>query len=536
MTIELTTFDWVIGLATLVGSLALGLYLALRAQAGQNSSDFFLAGRRMLWPVVGASYFATNIGAEHLVGLSGDAYRYGLCAGTVEMTTAICLGFACAVLFPQYLRNKIYTIPEFLELRYGPASRVGFSVLMLIICIMTKMAFTLFAAALVLHSLLGWDIMTTVAIIACATALLTMMGGFSFVAYTDTIQATIIFAGCGIMLCMGLYHVGGWGALVERVPEAMHVAKPFDDPTYPFWGIIAGALYGGIFYWGIDQVNVQRALSAKNLNHARWGAMFATLLKLSPIFIFALPGVIAYALYPGMEGDETKQTFVLLLNRLLPSGLRGLVLAALVAALISSLNSVMNSVSTLAVRDFVLRWRPGATERSQVTAGRIAILVSAVLGVAAAYMVKQTQEGLYKYLQTISIYLVLPVTPAIVFGVMSRRVTVAGAYWSVAAGVLVAAVFVFDQLVGAETGARLFPWLHMTLTENYTYRGLWGTLVIIAVLFGVSAVTTKTGAEPLEKTTINWGNKAEAFQGIRDWRLHLTALSAATVAIFIWLW
>ena len=366
MRIELTFFDWIVVIILLLGSLFLGLYIAYRSKAGKNSTNFFLGGRKISWPVIGASLFATNIGAEHLVGLSGDAYRYGLSAGSVELTTAITLGFGCAILFPYYLKNKIFTIPEFLELRYNRVARLFFSGLMLVISIMTKMAFTLYAGALVLNSILGWEVMSTVILIGVVTAIFTIIGGFTAVAYTDSIQAFLMIIGCSIMLFLGLEKVGGWHALIEKVPEAMHVAKPYDDPVYPFWGILATAFYAGIFYWGIDQVNVQRVLAAQDLKHARWGAMFATFLKLLPIFIFAIPGLIALALFPGMEDSESKQTFVLLLNNLLPSGLRGVVLAALLDALISSIIAVMNSVSTLTVRDFILELRPKTSEHYQV--------------------------------------------------------------------------------------------------------------------------------------------------------------------------
>ena len=234
---------------------------------------------------------------------------------------------------------------------------------MLMICVMTKMAFCLFAGALVMTSLLGCDVantsvvMTMVVSIAVVTAIFTMVGGFAGVAYADIIQSTIKILGCGLMLAIGLYKVGGWHELVGKSADAaMHVHKPYSDPDYPFWGVILGAIYGGIFYWGVDQVNVQRVLGAANLKHARWGAMFCVLLKLTPIFIFAMPGVIASVLYPGLE--EPKNTFVTLMNQLLPDGVRGLVLAALVCALISALDATMNSVSTLFVRDFILRFPP----------------------------------------------------------------------------------------------------------------------------------------------------------------------------------
>lgn len=535
MSISLQGLDWFVGITVLLGSLAVGLYMAYSRRAGKDSSSFFLGGRAIKWPVIGASLFATNIGAEHLVGLSGDAYRYGLSAGTVELTTVITLGFACAILFPHYIRNKIFTIPEFLEIRYNRKARIFFSGLMLVISIMTKLAFTLFAGALVLNSLMGWSVMTTVFYIGIIVAVFTIIGGFTAVAYTDAIQAIIMIVGCSIMLFIGLDKVGGWSGLMEKVPEAMTIAKPVEDPVYPFWGILATAFYAGIFYWGIDQVNVQRVLAAPNLHQARWGAMFATFLKLFPIFIFALPGVIAFALFPGLEGDETKQTFIVLLNQLLPAGVRGLVLASLIAALISSLIAVLNSVSTLVVRDFVVELRPDTPEKRQVLIGRIVIFVVVLLGIGAAYLVYKNDEGLYKYLQTISAYLVIPVFPAIFFGIVSKKVTFKGATVSVIVGVILATIFVVDQFLGPETGKAVFPFLHYKYTLNFGFRGLWAEILITGVLFLVSAFTVKTAPEKLAKTTISYSGGVAKFEGWKDWRLHLAILSAVTIFLYVWL-
>ncbi len=286
MAISMTALDWVVCTLAIFASLLSGLILSRRMGGAADSESFFLAGRRLSWPIVGASLFATNIGAEHLVGLSGDAYRYGLSAGTVELTTAICLGVACAVLLPAYIRNKVFTIPEFLELRYNCVARFFFTTLMLFICVVTKMAFTLYAGALVLIGLSGVDgsltdphvlclIMVTVTLIGLLASAVTIIGGFATVAFTDAIQTLIMLVGCGGMLWIGLERVGGWQGLVTQVPQAVHIAKAYDDPNYPFWGIIAGSIYGGIFYWGMDQVNVQRMLGAPNLREARWGAMFS---------------------------------------------------------------------------------------------------------------------------------------------------------------------------------------------------------------------------------------------------------------------
>ncbi|MEI6680312.1 MAG: sodium/solute symporter [Mariniphaga sp.] len=535
MTLNLTYLDWIVLTIVVSGSLSFGLYMAYRKKSGQNSSNFFLGGRSISWPIVGASVFATNIGAEHLVALSGDSYRYGLAAGSVELTTAITLGIACAVLFPYYIKNKIFTIPEFLELRYNRRARTFFSGLMLVISIMTKLAFTMYAGALVFNSIFGWPVMTTIAIIAVVVALFTMIGGFTAVAYTDTIHVTVMIFSAVLMLFIGLDRVGGWSALMEKVPDMMSIGKPMNDPNYPFWGILATAFYAGIFYWGMDQVNVQRILAAPDLKNARRGAMFATLLKLLPIFIFALPGVIAYALYPNeLVGEASKNTYVLLLNKLLPTGLRGLLLASLVSALITALIAVLNSVSTLVVRDFIVEFKPDYPEKKQVKLGRIIIMIVALLGVAAAYLVYKSPSGLYLYLQTMCAYLMIPVFPAIFFGIMSKRVTLKGAAVSVIVGLLLATLFVVDELVGASS-KDLFPFLHYKFTVNFGFRGLWAEMLITAVLFTVSAFTEKTSAEKLENTTINYSKSAAVFEGIGDWRLHLGVLSVITLAIYFWL-
>jgi SSS family solute:Na+ symporter len=264
--------------------------------------------------------------------------------------------------------------------------------------------------------------------------------------------------------------------------------------------------------------------------------MFATLLKLLPVFIFALPGVIAFALFPSeLQGDETKQTFVLLLNRLLPAGLRGLLMASLLAALITSLIGVLNSVSTLFVRDFIVEFRPEYPEKKQVNLGRVVILAVTFLGIGAAYLVYKNEEGLYKYLQTISAYLVIPVFPAIFFGIASKKVTLKGATVSVVVGVILATLFVIDQLLGPETGSRIFPFLHHKLTLNFGYRGLWAEVFITAVLFIVSAFTEKTDPLKLEKTTVDYSKGIAAFEGLKDWRLHLLILTVITILILIWL-
>jgi SSS family solute:Na+ symporter len=533
--LRLTGLDTLVCVVMLAGSMLAGLWLGIRKSAQGNSAGFFLAGRQLTWPIVGASLYATNIGAEHLVGLSGDSYRYGLKAGTVELGTAICLGIACWVLFPTYIKNKVFTIPEYLERRYDVRARLFFSGLMLLICIMTKMAFTLFAGALVLRNMFGWDLMSVVVFLSLAAAIVTILGGFAAVAYTDTIQTVIMIVGCSLMLVLGLYEVGGWSELVNRAGVRMHVAGPIGDPDYPFWGIILGVVYGGLFYWGMDQVNVQRVLGARDLDQARWGGMFAALLKLTPIFIFALPGVMTYTLYPGMSDEESKSTFVVMLNNLLPSGLRGLVLSALLAALISSILAVMNSVSTMAVRDFVLFFRPEVGERRQVLLGRLMVFVAAIAGAAGAYLISKSQEGLYRYLQAISFYLCVPLVPGIFFAIVSRRINMTGAIWSVLVGSVISTLYVIDGIF-PDFGRAKLGFLHTTLTKNYTFRGLWEVLLVTAVLFVASYASQPPPAEKVAGLTVDWRAPREPFRGLADWRLQWGLLLAVSAGLYAWLW
>lgn len=542
MQLTLTRLDWIICIAALVFNVALGLYLGLLERRKADSSSFFLAGRTLTWSIVGASLFSTNIGSEHMVGLSGDSYRYGICAGTVELITIVALGITAAVLLPYYVRNKVFTIPEFLELRYRSEARMCFSGIMIFICIVTKMAFTMYAGALVMQAVTGWGIMQSVIIMGVTTAIITIIGGFGVVAYTDAIHSPIMIIGSGIILFTGLHKVGGWHALevavqASPVPDALHIHRPWTDPIYPFWGVVLTVLYGGLFYWGMDQVNVQRLLGAKDLKHARWGAMFAAFLKLFPVFIFALPGVIALALNPRIGAQDSRGIFIWILDNLLPTGLRGYVLAALLGAVLCSTIAVMNSVSTITVRDFIVRFRPQTTDAQQITLGRLAIIAAMLLGVGAAGVIAWQPEGIYKYLQTISIYLAMPLAPAIIFGIMSKRVTFAGAAASFFSGIVLSAIFVTDALIPSkETAARLFPLLHHPITENFTYRGLWGSILITVILFGISAFTKKTDPAKLAATTVDWSGAAEPFQGLSDWRLYLAGISVLTVLAYWWLW
>jgi solute:Na+ symporter, SSS family len=247
--------------------------------------------------------------------------------------------------------------------------------------------------------------------------------------------------------------------------------------------------------------------------------------------------VIALALNPNIGAHDSRGTFIWILDNLLPTGLRGYVLAALLGAVLCSTIAVMNSVSTIAVRDFILRFRPQTSEADQVTLGRAAIITAMLLGFAAAGVIAWQPEGIYKYLQTISIYLEMPLAPAIIFGVLSKRVTFMGAAASFIAGIVLSTIFVVDSLLPDKQFAmRVFPFLHYHITENYGYRGLWGSLILIFILFAVSAFTKKTDPAKLAKTTVDWASPHEPFEGLSDWRLQLLGISTLTVFAYWLLW
>ena len=496
MQLHLTPADWIVCLAALAFNVGLGLYLGLRSKG--DSSGFFLAGRTLTWPIVGHRLFDQYRLRTYGRACSGDSCRYGLCAGTVELITVVALGITAAVLLPHYIKNKVFTIPEFLELRYRSEARMCFSGLMVFICIVTKMAFTLYAGALVMQAVTGMGIMQSVCSWEQPPRVVTIVGGFGVVAYTDAIHSPILILGSGIILFTGLHKVGGWGALhglVQHspVPGAVHIHKPWTDPIYPFWGVVLTVLYAGLFYWGMDQVNVQRLLGARDLKQARWGAMFAAFLKLTPVFLFALPGVIALALNPRIGTQDSRGAFIWILDNLLPAGLRGYVLAALLGAVLCSTIAVMNSISTIAVRDFILRFRPKTTEAEQVTLGRFAIVVAMLLGVGATGVIAWQPEGIYKYLQTILIYLSMPLAPAIIFGVLSKRVTFADEPPHSSRG----SRFPRSLLLTPCCPTRRWPrgFFHRStirLPRTIPTAGCGGSLLITLILFAVSAFTKRT--------------------------------------------
>ncbi|MGH8187432.1 MAG: sodium:solute symporter family transporter, partial [Steroidobacteraceae bacterium] len=355
----------------------IGVYFARK---GRSSVDYFLAGRNVGWFAIGASLFVSNISTEHFIGLAGSGATSGLAVGHFEWLACLILLILGWVFVPFYLRSNVFTMPEFLERRFNRSCSVYLASISILAYIFTKISVHLYAAAIVLERVVGWDPMTAAVVLVIATGVYTIVGGLAAVIYTELMQTLVLLAGAIVLTVIGLAEVGGFDGLRAALPEHyFSMMKPADHAEFPWTGIFLGAPILGIWYWCTDQVIVQRVLSARDEGHAKAGTIFAGFLKITPVFVLVLPGLIAFALYPQLfnvneagtvtNGDIAYPTLIV---NLLPSGLVGLMVAALLAALMGGMASVFNSASTLVTLDFYKRVRPTASEKQLVFVGRIA--------------------------------------------------------------------------------------------------------------------------------------------------------------------
>src|SRR6202140_3958539 len=380
----LTGIDIAIIVVYFVVIFAMGFYFARQER---TSTDHFLASRNVGWFAIGASLFVSNISTEHFIGLAGSGASSGLAVGSFEWLACLILLVLGWVFVPFYLRSNVFTMPEFLERRFSRSCAVYLAGISILAYVFTKISVHLYAAAIVLERVVGWSPLTAAVILVIATGIYTIAGGLAAVIYTDLVQTLILLAGAIALTIIGLDKVGGFAALRAAVPaNYFHMIKPATDGEFPWTGIFFGAPILGIWYWCTDQVIVQRVLSAKDEGHAKAGTIFAGFLKVLPVFVLVLPGLIAFALYPQLfhvvdgkvtNGDIAYPTMIV---NLLPPGLVGLMIAALLAALMGAMSSVFNSASTMVTLDFYKKFRPAATETQLVFFGRVATATMVVLG------------------------------------------------------------------------------------------------------------------------------------------------------------
>ena len=418
----------------------IGAYFFRRAK---TSRSYFLADRSVGWIAVGASLLASNISSEHFIGLAGSGASSGLAVGHFEwLAVFMCMTLAW-VFVPFYLRSDVYTMPEFLERRYGPACRWYLTTITVLAYIFTRISVALYAGGLVLRQVVGWDFYTSAIVMVVATGIYTIFGGLAAVIYTELLQAAVLLGGAITLTVIGLGEAGGMSGLRATLPaDFFHMMKPVSDPAFPWTGIFFGAPILGIWYWCTDQVHVQRILGARSEEDARGGALFCGVLKILPVFVLVLPGLIARAVYPEVQGDEAYPTLVV---KLLPPGLIGVMVAALMAALMSSLAATFNSASTLITLDVYKKLNPSASERRLVTVGRLFTVVMVALGILWVPFISHLSSQVYIYLQSVQAYISPPIAAVFLFGVFWTRANRQGAIAAlVAGGALGAARFVLE--------------------------------------------------------------------------------------------
>ena len=515
----LSTTDWVVIVIYVVFLFAI---VARTMRRQENTTDYFLAGRNVGFFAIGASIFASNIGSEHIVGLAGQGASTGLAMAHYELHAWIAVLLAW-VFVPFYYQSKIFTMPEFLERRFGPRPRWILSLVSLAAYVLTKVSVTVYAGALVFQTLLPdtfgspqnafWvGALATVIL----TGLYTVAGGLRAVLYTDAMQATVLIVGSTAITFFGLDLLGGWGELRSFASENIAqyaLWRPLSDPDFPWLGILIASPIVGIWYWCTDQYIVQRTLAAKNLRAARRGALWGAFLKIWPVLIFLVPGMIGAALHnkglmmiPMGEGGVFKgdQVFPTMVTTLLPEGLRGLVVASLMAALMSSLSSLFNSTATLFTVDIYEKLRPGATERQLLKVGRLATITVVICGLLwIPVMPLISGGGLYQYLQNVQGYLAPPITAVFLLGIFNDRINTRGATWGLSVGFALGLLKLTCQAFFGAGKIESPAILAMIGDFNFLYFSGVLFLIISAVIIALSYTSEAPDQEQIRGLTLS---------------------------------
>lgn len=503
------TLDWIVIAIYFGVVVGIAVWAMRREGKEKDSADYFLAGRNIGWFVVGASLFASNIGSEHLVGLAGAGASSGFVMGQFELQASLILLLLGWFFVPFYIKSGVFTMPEFLERRYSPAARWYLATVAVIGYVMTKISVTIYAGGLVLESLTGLDFWTGAIIVVVVTGVYTVLGGLRAVVYTDLMQTIVLLVGSVAVTVIGLSQLGGWGAMVEIAePDFFNIWKSASHPEFPWTGLVFGAPIIGVWYWCTDQFIVQRTLSARGIDDARRGTILAGFLKQLPLFLFVLPGVVAYCLAQTgqIELSSPDAALPTLVAALLPAGLRGLVVAGLIAALMSSLSSVFNSCSTLITLDIYKKLKPDASERQLVLVGQGATVGLVLLGIAWIPLMVDISDVLYQYLQSVQAYIAPPITAVFLFGLLWQRLNATGAMASLLSGfVLGMARIALELEKDSLTGI-----LHTFATINFMNFATLLFIICSGILIIVSLLTKAPDPDQIRGLTFATAGEATA--------------------------
>ena len=570
---HITGIDWL--MIALYFSILLGVAWWVVRKGKDSAADYFLAGRNLGWWIIGASIFASNIGSEHIVGLAGSGATSGVAMAHYELH-AWCLLVLAWVFVPFYMRSMVFTMPEFLERRFSVHSRYVLSVVSLITFVISKIAVGIFAGGVVFATLLpelrlnigGTSIdsfwIGSVLVIVL-TGLYTTLGGMRAVAYNDAVQVTVLIAGSALLTGYGLVRLGGWSELrhwcgsdmfnlwkplipagvqgtwapVMQTNAAGQVVREawYFNGYFPWLGMLFCAPIIGLWYWCTDQYIVQRALGAPNEAVARRGSIFASFLKLFPVYLFLIPGLVCYALarsgkipeLAAMIGPDGRTipaisngAFPMMVQYLLPPGIRGIVVAGLLSALMGSLAGVFNACSTLFTVDLYEKWKPGASQHQIVRTGRIATAIMVLIALAWIPVIKNAQ-GLYTYLQAVQGYLAPPIFVVFFFGVFFKRLNAKGALWAMMVGfVLGLSRMLVDTpvtlgLPGFENGYPQGSFLWVVNNIYFQYFSVFITIVSAIVMVAVSYMTPAPDYEKIKSLTFETATKEDRQNTRASW-------------------
>jgi SSS family solute:Na+ symporter len=515
----------------------------------KTSDSYFLAGRELGWFIVGASIFASNIGSEHLVGLAASGTTDGVALAHYELH-AWCLLVLGWVMVPFYMRSKVFTTPEFLERRFSPAARTLLSMISLVAYVLTKIAVGIYAGGIVFSvllpeaNLLGLDSFWVGSLlVVVVTGAYTIIGGMEAVAYTEAVQTVVLVIGSALVLWFGLDALGGWSELRAIVPaEMFNLWKPivpdgvagswspvrtptemawyFND-NYPWIGMVLCAPFIGLWYWCTDQYIVQRTLIAPDEREARRGTIAAAFIKLTPVFIFILPGIVCYALalsgkIPALreaildaDGNviraQAQQAFPLMVAHVLPVGIRGIVVAGLLAALMSSLAGAFNASATLFTIDFYSRLRPGSSQERLVWIGRFATAIMVLIGILWIPVIRGG-KGLYDYLQGMQAYLAPPIAVVFFFGVFSKRLTARGCMAALVVGfVMGIARLAIDTPVKLFEGFAYTEGTFLWIVNNIFFQYYSLLILIVSAIVMVAASYAGRAPDPSAIEGLTYG-------------------------------
>ena len=560
--ISLASWDWIVIAIFFVAMVWIVWNVSRKKK--ETSGDYFLSGRTATWIAIGASIFASNIGSEHLIGLAGAGATSGMAQAHWEIQgwMILILGW---VFVPFYQRSMVYTMPEFLEKRYNGQSRGILTYISLASYVLTKVSVTVLAGGLALNTLLGINFWVAALALVIITAIYTVIGGMESVLKTSVLQTPILLIGSLVILWLGLKELGGWNAMMDICgAQAVNdhgdsmttLMRSAQDKAFPWYGALFGSAIIGFWYWCTDQFIVQRVLSGKDQKEARRGTIFGAYLKMLPVFLFLIPGMIAFALTKKPDSAIGAQlaaallpdaatgalqnpdlAFPMLVNTLLPVGLKGVVICGILAALMSSLASLYNSSAMLYTIDIYKRRHPDTDEKKLVRIGRIATVVVVVLGVLWIFVIQAMGKSLYDYIQSIQSLLAPAIAAVFLLGVCWKKTSPKAGMWTLIAGLVLGFTRLVTMIVNP-SAHNVFTYIFNEM--NVYAFGVWTFLFCIVLAIVVTLFTKKPAPEQIRGlcfSTATPEQKAATRASWNKWDIvHTVIILTATVAFYIYFW